>query len=147
MSHTASPWHGRNSRPMTDADRTERHALLQPLATKPELAKDDDRFMGRAAPKLRVLGVGCNADADDDLSDTEASNPTPPATSARTLPLPTQRAPKPAAKEQIDTSNYRAGYRAGWRQGKHDRLVTGAWCFAFGMGVALALMAAGAKLG
>ena len=75
-----------------------------------------------------------------------ASNPTPPATTARTLPLPTQRATKPSAKEQIGTSNYRAGYRAGWRQGKLDRITTALWAFAFGMGCALALVAAGAKL-
>ena len=150
QSHTASPWHGRNSRPLTEADRTERQALLRPLATKPDLTKEEDRFMGRAVPKLRVLATGTDADAAetaDHLRDTEASNPTPPATTARTLPLPTQRSTKPSAKGQIDASNYRAGYRAGWRQGKHDRLVTGVWCVAFGMGIALALMAAGAKLG
>ena len=109
--------------------------------------------MGRAVPKLRVLGTGTGTDADadadeaaDDLRDTEASNPTPHATTARTLPLPTQRATKPSAKEQIGTSNYRAGYRAGWRQGKLDRITTALWAFAFGMGCALALVAAGAKL-
>lgn len=133
MSHTASPWHGRNSRAAAAPSSSTTTTAAQPFAGKP-------------APTLRVIDRGIDAD----LRDTEASNDVPPDTGAvppsQSSPMARYRAPKPAAQVQIDASNYRAGYRAGWRQGKVDRITTALWAFAFGAGCSLALVAAGAKL-
>lgn len=126
MSHTASPWHGRNtaSRPLTDADRAARHMLLASLPTGTATASALD-----------------GTEAANDQPHTTPASATP---AGHTKPTATQRRTSGQSNSAVWRLRYRAGYRAGWRQGLVNRITLACCAFAAGMGTAALLVKLGA---